>query len=72
MTPEEALRGYTIWGAYTAFMENETGILAPGRWADITVMSIDPLVVGETDPGKLFEGEIVATIVDGKVVYEAQ
>jgi hypothetical protein len=33
-------------------------------------MNIDPLVVGETEPGKLFEGEIVATIVGGKVVYE--
>lgn len=72
MTPEEALRGYTLWGAYSAFMENETGILAPGRWADITVMSIDPLVVGESDPGKLLEGKIVATIVGGKIVYEAQ
>ena len=32
MTPEEALGGCTIWGAYTAFVENGTGTLEPGKW----------------------------------------
>ncbi|MFQ5791157.1 MAG: amidohydrolase [Acidobacteriota bacterium] len=72
MTPEEAVRGYTTWAAYAAHWEDETGVLVPGRWADITVMSVDPLVVGTTDPGKLFEGRIVATVVGGKVVYHAR
>jgi hypothetical protein len=72
MTSEEALRGYTIWNAYAARQENQTGTLAPGKWADLTVMSIDPLVVGETDPGRLFEGKIVATVVGGNVVHEAK
>jgi hypothetical protein len=34
-------------------------------------MDTDPLVVGATDPGKLLQGRIVATIVGGKLVYEA-
>ena len=46
LTPEEAVRGYTTWNAYAAFQEKETGMLAAGRWADITVMDIDPLVLG--------------------------
>jgi len=71
MTPEEAVRGYTTWNAYAAFLEKETGVLAPGRWADVTVMDIDPLVTGETDPGKLLGGTIVATIVGGKIAYQA-
>ncbi|MCH8125434.1 amidohydrolase [candidate division KSB1 bacterium] len=70
MTPEEAIRGYTNWSAYAAFLENETGILEPGRWADITVMDIDPFVLGETDPGKILDGEILMTIVNGIVIYE--
>jgi predicted amidohydrolase YtcJ len=70
VTPEEALRGYTIWGAYSAFMEKETGTLEPGKWADITVMDIDPLALGDTDPAKLLEGKIRLTMVAGKVVYE--
>ena len=72
MTSEEALRGYTIWNAYAASQESETGTLAPGKRADITILSLDPLAVGETDPGKLFEGRIVATIVGGKVAHEAK
>jgi hypothetical protein len=72
MTSEEAVRGYTLWGAYAAGLEKETGTLEPGKWADLTVMNIDPLVVGETDPGRLFEGRIVATIVGGRVVHEAR
>jgi predicted amidohydrolase YtcJ len=56
MTSEEALRGYTIWGAYSAFAEDMSGVLAPGRWADITVMDIDPLAVGESNPGELLNG----------------
>lgn len=71
MTPEEALTGYTIWGAYSAFMEGETGTLEPGKWADITVMDIDPLVVGETDPAKLLEGKILLTMVNGEIVHDA-
>jgi len=70
MTAEEALRGYTIWGAYSAFVENETGTLEPGKWADITVMDIDPLVVGELHPEGILDGKILLTMVAGKVVYD--
>jgi predicted amidohydrolase YtcJ len=72
LTPEEAVRGYTTWNAYAAFWEKESGELAPGRWADITVMDKDPLALGTTDPGKLLGGKIVATIVGGKLAYEAR
>jgi hypothetical protein len=67
MTPEEALRGYTTWAAYVCFNEDRTGVLAPGRWADITILDVDPL---ESDPEKLLRGHVLATIVAGKVVYE--
>jgi predicted amidohydrolase YtcJ len=69
MTPEEAVRGYTVWGAYAAFLEEHTGTLAPGRWADITVIDLDPLVIGAEQPGRLLEGSILLTIVNGTIVY---
>lgn len=72
LTSEEAVRGYTTWNAYAAFWDKESGVIAPGRWADITVMDKDPLVLGTTDPGKLLGGKIAVTIVGGKVVYEAK
>ena len=71
MTPEEAVRGYTVWSAHAAHWDEETGVLAPGRWADITVMDIDPLVLGTTDPGAILEGSVLATIVGGEVVHRA-
>ncbi len=72
LTAEEALRAYTVWGAYAAFMEDRTGVLAPGRWADITVMDIDPLETAEKNPERLLEGKILLTIVSGRPVYPEQ
>ena len=71
MTPEEAVRGYTTWNAYASGWENESGAIAPGRWADLTVMDVDPLVAGASDPGRLLRGSILGTIVAGKVAYAA-
>ena len=70
MTTEEALRGYTSWSALAAGWDERTGLLQPGKWADITVMDLDPLALGETDPGRLLDGRILATVVAGTVVYE--
>ncbi|HET7292751.1 MAG TPA: amidohydrolase family protein [Vicinamibacteria bacterium] len=72
LTPEEAVRGYTTWNAYAAFWEKETGVLAPGRWADVTVMDVDPLAVGASDPAKLLKGRILATIVGGRVAFASE
>ncbi len=71
MTAEEAVRGYTAWAARAAFVEDAAGRLAPGMWADMTVMNIDPLVTGSVNPDRLAEGRILMTIVSGQVVYES-
>ncbi|MCP4897145.1 MAG: amidohydrolase family protein [bacterium] len=72
MTAEEALRGYTSWNAFAAHWEHLTGKLQPGMWADISVVDIDSLVVGETEPGRLLDGKVLATVVAGKVVFQAK
>jgi len=70
MKAEEAVRGYTNWAAYASFRENDTGIIEAGRWADLTVMDIDPFVLADDSPGDLLNGRILMTIVNGRVVYE--
>ena len=70
-SPEEAVRGYTTWGAWAEFLDEVTGIIREGMRGDLTVMSIDPFRVGTDDPGSLLDGEILATIVGGNVVFEA-
>jgi predicted amidohydrolase YtcJ len=71
MTPEEALRGYTVWAAYASSREELTGSLEVGKWADLTVLSIDPLAVGTTDPHALLEGKVLMTVVEGKIAFES-
>jgi predicted amidohydrolase YtcJ len=68
LTLEEALRAYTQGSAYAAFAENEKGTLAPGKLADVIVLSDDLFKIA---PEKIREVSVATTIVGGKVVYEA-
>ena len=70
MSADESVRGYTSWSAYASFREDDTAIIESGRWADLTVMDIDPLVLAEDDPAAILNGNILMTIVGGNVVYE--
>lgn len=67
---DEAVRGYTIWSAYASFREDVTGIIDEGRWADITVMDVDPFVLADEVPADMLQGRILMTIVDGEVIHE--
>jgi predicted amidohydrolase YtcJ len=70
LSSEESVRAYTNWSAYASFRENDTGIIEVGRWADLTVMDIDPFVLADEAPADILAGKILMTIVGGKVVYE--
>lgn len=61
-----ALRGYTSEAAYLGFEEQSKGSLEPGKLADVTVLSGDPMTV---DPEHLGEVEVVQTIVGGRPVW---
>ncbi len=67
MTREEALRSYTINAAYAGFEEREKGSIAPGKLADITVLSRDIMTVSED---QLLGTQVVYTIVGGKIRYQ--
>lgn len=66
MTREEALLSYTRWNAYAAFEEKEKGVLAPGKLADIVVLSEDLL---QCAPEKILQTRVLKTIVGGRVRY---
>jgi predicted amidohydrolase YtcJ len=66
LTREQALRSYTLNGAYSAFQEDVLGSLEPGKLADVVVLSRDIMTVPEDSiPGT----EVVHTVVGGEVVY---
>jgi predicted amidohydrolase YtcJ len=66
MSRMEALRSYTINGAYAAFEEGNRGSLRAGKYADITVLSKDILTVPEDE---ILSANVTMTIVGGKVRY---
>jgi predicted amidohydrolase YtcJ len=71
VTPEEAVRAYTSGAAYASFLDERMGLLAPGRWADLTVMDVDPLAVGSGQaPEDLLAGRILYTVSGGRVVFD--
>lgn len=68
VTAEEALRAYTVWPARSSGLEEYTGTLEAGKWADITVLDLDLL---NASPEDYLGGRVVMTIVDGNVRYRA-
>ncbi|MEW5983196.1 MAG: amidohydrolase [Acidobacteriota bacterium] len=67
MSRMEALKSYTINGAFAAFEEDLKGSLKVGKLADMTVLSKDILTVPEEE---IPSTEILYTVVGGKVMYE--
>jgi hypothetical protein len=68
LSPAAALACFTTGPAYAAFMEDETGRLAVGMRADLTILDGDPLTV---NGGALSDLKAVRTVVGGRTVYQA-
>ena len=49
----------------------ETESLFAALDADLTVIDLDPFVAGTKDPGRLLDGKVLMTMVEGRVVYGA-
>jgi predicted amidohydrolase YtcJ len=63
----EALRCATVNGAYLTFDEAKKGSLEPGKFADLTVMSADPLTVAEE---RISQMTALMTMTGGRIVHE--
>ncbi len=66
LTRLEALESYTLWAARAAFEEDVKGSLAPGKYADVTVIDRDILRVSDEE---LALARVELTIVAGKVAW---
>lgn len=62
-----ALKSMTIYGAQLNFAEEEVGSLEVGKKADFAVLEADPT---SADPVNIKDIAILATMIDGKVVYD--
>jgi predicted amidohydrolase YtcJ len=66
LTVQEALPMMNVNSAYALGLDDTVGSLAPGMVADLILVTADPTA---TAPEALFDLEVVATIVDGEIVY---
>ncbi|UCC75810.1 MAG: amidohydrolase family protein, partial [Anaerolineales bacterium] len=66
ITVEQALPLLTINGAWGTFEEDVKGSLAPGKWADLVILSDNPLDVPVED---LPEIQVLMTMIGGRVEY---
>lgn len=62
-----ALRSMTAYGAKLNFEENEVGTIELGKRADFVVLAEDPTAI---DPLDIKDISIMATLIDGRVVYD--
>ena len=69
MTREQALRSYTLDGAYGEFAEDIKGSIEPGKLADFTIFSQDIMTVEEQ---KILSTKVMMTMVGGKVVFKSE
>ena len=63
----EAIRAYTIYGAYASFEETIKGSIETGKLADLVVLSEDILAA---DPERIPEIRADLTLVDGRIVFD--
>jgi predicted amidohydrolase YtcJ len=68
LTREQALRMWTLNGAYASFEEKSKGSIEPGKLADMVVVSDDFL---HCPVDKIKDMEALLTVVDGRVVYRS-
>jgi predicted amidohydrolase YtcJ len=69
MTREEALRSYTIEGAYATFTEREAGSIEVGKNADLVVLSRDIMRVPDLE---ILDSKVVMTIVAGRIAWDGE
>ncbi|UAB80129.1 amidohydrolase [Marixanthomonas sp. SCSIO 43207] len=69
LTREEALKGMTIWAAYSNFEEAEKGSLEEGKLADFTVLDRDIMTVAEDS---IPNTKVLATFINGKKEFSLE
>jgi predicted amidohydrolase YtcJ len=67
-TVDQALTAYTLNNAYAGFMDDRTGRIASGYYADLTVLDADLTAI---DPLKIPDVKVLHTFVGGKARYSA-
>jgi len=66
---EDAVKCYTLNGAYASFEENFKGSIEPGKLADITILSEDLTSLSSQD---IKDVKVELTMIDGMIQWKAE
>ncbi len=69
ISPEEAIRVWTMGSAFSVFEEDRKGSIEVGKLADFVVLSADPT---EVPADTIKDIAVLTTVVGGTVVYEGE
>ncbi|MGE6221428.1 amidohydrolase [Nubsella zeaxanthinifaciens] len=67
LTPQETLRGMTIWAAKANFEEKQKGSLEVGKVADFVIMENDLLTANQQ---QILKNKVIKTYLNGEKVYD--
>jgi predicted amidohydrolase YtcJ len=67
ISPDQAIRLWTMGSAFLQFEENEKGSITPGKRADMVILAADPSSVPPDDIETI---KVMTTIIGGKVAFE--
>ncbi|HUF48610.1 MAG TPA: amidohydrolase [Vicinamibacterales bacterium] len=70
LTIAEAIEAATKNPAWASFEEDLKGTITVGKLADLAVFDTNLVEVGQQEPARLLEAQVLYTIVGGRVVYE--
>ena len=65
----QAIRSYTLYGAYASFEENIKGSIETGKLADLVVLSDNIL---KQSPEEMLDLQVDMTMVDGDIVHRRE
>ncbi|MFM1651377.1 amidohydrolase [Brevibacillus sp. B_LB10_24] len=65
----DAIRYYTLGGAYGVHREHELGTLEKGKFADLAVLDRDLFSIPADG---IKDAKVVLTVMDGKIVYQSE
>lgn len=66
ITRRDALKGMTIWAAYSNFEEEEKGSIEAGKFADFVILDKDPMTCAVDEISSI---QVLSTFIAGKPVY---
>ncbi len=69
VTVAEAIRAYTLGGAWAMHRDQEEGSIEPGKLANLAILSQN---IFEVDPHEIAETRVVLTMVGGRIVHDSR